>query len=114
MHSEMMKTFRTLDGSEDATVREVLAVGKELGVSASQVALAWLRARPVPTIPIIDPRKVQQVDDNLASVNLTLSPEQLTRLDQASAVRLGFPHDFLAMPAAQAIVFGSLRHRIKA
>ncbi len=114
MHSEMMKTFRTLDGSEDATVREVLAVGKELGVSASQVALAWLRARPVPTIPIIGARKVQQVEDNLASVNLTLSPQHLARLDQASAVPLGFPHDFLALPAAQGLVFGGLRDRIKA
>ena len=114
MHSEMMKAFGDTAEGQHAVVHEAVAVGKELGVSASQVALAWLRTRSVPTIPIIGARKLAQVEDNLASVNLTLSPEQLTRLDQASAVRLGFPHDFLAMPAAQAIVFGSLRHRIKA
>ncbi len=114
MHSEMMKTFRTLDESEDATVREVLAVGQEIGVSPSQVALAWLRTRPVPTIPIIGATKLHQVEDNLASVNVTLSPAQLARLDQASAVKLGFPHDFMALPAAQGLVFGGLRDRIKA
>ena len=114
MHTEMMKTFRTLDGSEDRAVREVIAIGQELGVSSAQVALAWLLSRPVPTIPIIGATKLRQVEDNLASVNVKLSPEQLARLDRASAVPPGFPHDFLAGPAAQAIVFGGLRDRIKA
>ena len=114
MHSAMMKGFRNLNSSEDATVREVMALGQELGVSASQVALAWLRARPVPTIPIIGARKLSQVEDNLASVNVTLSAEQLARLDRASAITLGFPHEFLNSPAAQGIVFGGLRDRIKA
>ncbi len=114
MHSAMMKSFRTLDDSSDATVREVVAVGQELGVPPAQVALAWLRARPVPTIPIIGASKLHQVEDNLASVNVTLSAEQLARLDQASAVPLGFPHDFLTAPAAQALVFGGMRDRIKA
>ncbi len=114
MHSEMMKAFAGMDNSADATVRAVLALGRELGVSPSQVALAWLRARPVPTIPIIGARKLSQVEDNLASVNLTLTADQLARLDQASAVTLGFPHDFINLPAAQGLVFGGLRDRIKA
>ena len=114
MHSEMMKGFRQLDDSADATIREVLALGRELGRPPSQVALAWLLARPVPTIPIIGARKLSQVEDNLASVTLTLSADQLARLDKASAVTLGFPHDFINLPAAQGLVFGGLRDRIKA
>ena len=55
-----------------------------------------------------------QIEDNLASVSLELSAEQLARLDKASAVSLGFPHDFLALDPVKAIVFGGLRDRIKA
>ena len=114
MHSEMMKGFGGVDESTQATVREVVALGKELGVPAAQVALAWLRARPVPVIPIIGARKLSQVEDNLQSVNVRLSPEQLVRLDKASAVSMGFPHDFLEMDPVKAIVFGGMRDRIKA
>ena len=114
LNTEMMKGFA---GSQDhafGMIREGVAIGKELGVSAAQVALAWLRTRKVPTIPIIGARKLTQLDDNLASVNLALTSDQLTRLDQASAITLGFPHDFLNLAPVKAILFGGLRDRIKA
>ncbi len=114
MHTEMMKGFGSVEESVHATVREITAVGQEAGVSAAQVALAWLRHRPVPVIPIIGARKLAQVEDNLASVNVRLSPAQLARLEKASAVSLGFPHDFLALDPVKAIVFGGMRDRIKA
>jgi len=113
MHSPMMKGFGLVEASTDATVREIVAVGKELGVSAAQVALAWLRYRPVPVIPIIGARKLAQLEDNIRSLDVTFSPEQLQRLDKASAVSLGFPHDFMALEPVKAIVFGGLRDRIK-
>ena len=115
MHSAMMKAFReSEEDAAEATVRAVLTLAQELGVSPSQVALAWLRSRPVPTIPIIGARKLAQVEDNLASVNVTLSADQLARLDQSSAITLGFPHDFLNAPPVRGLVFGGLRDRIKA
>ena len=114
MHSEMMKGFGAVEESAHATVREIVAVGKDLGVSAAQVALAWLRYRPVPVIPIIGARKLSQIQDNIRSVDVKLSPEQLERLDKASAVSMGFPHDFMALDPVKAIVFGGLRDRIKA
>ncbi len=114
MHSEMMKGFGAIEESIHGTVREVVAVGKELGISAAQVALAWLRYRPVPVIPIIGARKLSQIEDNIGSLDVQLSPEQLTRLDKATAVSLGFPHDFLALDPVRAIAFGGMRNRIKA
>jgi aryl-alcohol dehydrogenase-like predicted oxidoreductase len=114
MHSEMMKGFGGIEESAHATVREIVAVGKELGVSAAQVALAWLRYRPVPVIPIIGARKVAQIEDNIRSLDVKLSPEQLQRLDQASTISLGFPHDFIALDPVKAIVFGGMRDRIAA
>jgi len=114
MHSEMMKGFGGVDETTHGSVREVVAVAQELGVSPAQVALAWLRYRPVPVILIIGARKLPQIEDNIRSLNVKLSPEQLQRLDKATAVPLGFPHDFMAMEPVQAIIYGGLRSRIKA
>src|ERR1700676_3688965 len=88
MHSEMMKGFGSIEESTHATVREVVAVGEELGVSAAQGALAWLRYRLVTVIPIIGARKVAQIEDNIRSLEVKLSPEQLQRLEKVSAVSL--------------------------
>jgi aryl-alcohol dehydrogenase-like predicted oxidoreductase len=114
MHGEMAKAFGGVSESSYATVREIVAIGKELGVPAAQVALAWLRYRSVPVIPIIGARKLAQIEDNIHSLDVPLSPEQLQRLDHASAISLGFPHDFLALGPVKAVVFGGVRDRIKA
>jgi aryl-alcohol dehydrogenase-like predicted oxidoreductase len=114
MHGEMAKAFGGVSESSYATVREIVAIGKELGVPAAQVALAWLRYRSVPVIPIIGARKLAQIEDNIHSLDVPLSPEQLQRLDHASAISLGFPHDFLVLDPVKAVVFGGLRDRIKA
>jgi len=113
MHSEMGKAFGGVPETSHAAVREIVAVGKELGVSAAQVALAWLRYRPLPVIPIVGARKLAQIEDNIRSLQVTLSPEQLQRLDKTSAISLGFPHDFLAMAPVRAILYGGMRDRIK-
>ena len=101
----MMKGFGSVEETTHATVREVIAVAKELGVSAAQVALAWLRYRPVPVIPIIGARKLAQVEDNIRSLEVSLSAEQLQRLNKATAISLAFPHDFFALEPLRANAF---------
>jgi aryl-alcohol dehydrogenase-like predicted oxidoreductase len=61
------------------------SVAKQTGRSMAQVALAWLRHRAVPVIPILGARKVSQLQDNLTSLDLNLSAEQVKSLDEASA-----------------------------
>jgi aryl-alcohol dehydrogenase-like predicted oxidoreductase len=59
--------------------------GRELGGrSVSQVALAWLLADPLITSPIIGPRTLQQLDDNLGAASLQLSAEHKQALDELS------------------------------
>ena len=77
-----------------ATVDTVLAIAEETGHSPGQIAIAWVLAKG--TLPIIGPRTAEQLADNLASVNVQLTSEQLSRLDAASAITLGFPHDIVA------------------
>lgn len=122
MNSPMMKGFGADDPASDAVVREAadvvvretVAVAKELGVSAAQVALAWLRTRPAAVIPIVGASKLTQFEDNLRSLNVMLSSEQRERLDRVSAVPLGFPHDYYKRDSVRAIVYGGMRDRIHA
>jgi aryl-alcohol dehydrogenase-like predicted oxidoreductase len=81
-------------------------VAAETGRSSAQVALAWLRSQGSSIIPIIGARKLSQVQDNLACVDLTLSSEQLHRLNQVSQIELGFPHDFLSNDTIRDRLFG--------
>ena len=74
----------------------VLDVARETGRSASQVALAWIRAQGPDMIPIFGSRRLAQIKDNMACLDLELTPAQQKRLNDVSAVDMGFPHDFLS------------------
>ena len=66
-------------------LEQVEQVAGELGGrSVSQVSLAWLLANPTITSPIIGPRTVEQLQDNLGAVGLKLTEEQVKRLDEVS------------------------------
>jgi aryl-alcohol dehydrogenase-like predicted oxidoreductase len=67
MNSETMKTFMPEEQRATRIVAAVKIVSEQTGCSMAQVALAWLRYRPVPVIPIIGARKLTQLQDNLAS-----------------------------------------------
>ncbi len=79
---------RYFNNSNWVLLDEMKAVGQEKGgCSISQVALAWLLSDPLITSPIIGPRSLEQLQDNLGAAGLRLSPEEKQRLDQASAWR---------------------------
>jgi len=60
-------------------------LGRELGGrSVSQVALAWLLANPVITAPIIGPRSLEQLQDNLGAVEFKLPAEAVQKLNEIS------------------------------
>lgn len=111
--SDLIKDVVNTDDAGRAVIREVMSIAAECGVSSAQVALAWLMSRPVPVIPIIGASKVTQVEDNLRAADLALDVEQLARLDNASAVAPGYPHDYLASDMARTFSTGGLYERIK-
>ena len=57
-------------------------------------ATPWVLAKGT-TLPIIGPRTKEQLDDNLSALNVRLTEEQIARLDNASAIPLGFPYDIV-------------------
>lgn len=83
-----------VDPGRLAIARAVADVADGLGLSSSVVALAWLQAQGG-IIPILGARTAQQLADNLTCLDVDLPPDALARLDQASHITRGFPHDFL-------------------
>ena len=77
------------------TLAAVQAVAKETSATLSQVSLAWLLGRPNVTSVIFGARTIDQLKDNLGAAALKLTPSQTKTLDDASALDLGYPYDFM-------------------
>src|SRR5712671_1949323 len=93
-------------------ISAVKSVSEQTGRSMAQVALAWLHHQTVPIIPIIGARKVSQLQDNLASLDLELSTEQLKSLDGASRIEPGFPQSIYDREMVRAIRYGGTWDRL--
>src|ERR1700676_2365477 len=74
-----------------ATVDVMRTVAAAHGASVAQIALAWVLAQGVVTSVIIGARKLAQLDDNLKSVDVTMTPEQLRALDEVSRLAPEYP-----------------------
>ena len=69
-------------GSDRAVIDAVAKVAADRGVSRAQVALAWMLSKPVVTAPIVGATKPQHLDDAAAAVDLDLSREEITALEE--------------------------------
>jgi aryl-alcohol dehydrogenase-like predicted oxidoreductase len=67
-------------------------VARETGRSVPQIALNWLLGRPSVANVIIGARDEAQLRDNLGAAGWSLTPEQVRRLDEASATTLAYPY----------------------
>ena len=71
------RSWRILDAVED--------IAKKRGASVSQLAIAWQLSNPVITSPIVGPRNMEQLEDNLGAVGLRLDADEMELLNEASA-----------------------------
>jgi aryl-alcohol dehydrogenase-like predicted oxidoreductase len=74
----------------------VQSVASELGVTPSQVAIGWIRARSQHIHPIIGARRVDQLLDNLGAADIDLPAAAIDQLDAATEIDLGFPATFIS------------------
>ena len=81
------------------------AVAAQAERPLAQVALAWVSAQPGVSSPILGASKVEQLHDNLASLDLRLTPEQLRALDESSALDPAFPYGIFT-PMVNHSIFG--------
>jgi diketogulonate reductase-like aldo/keto reductase len=64
-------------------------------------------------IPIVGATKLNQLEDNLKTVDITLSDTHLKKLNDASAIELGFPGDFFAEEGVKTNTFGGFYDRVE-
>jgi aryl-alcohol dehydrogenase-like predicted oxidoreductase len=76
-----------------AILDTLIAVAKDAGVTPGEIAIAWVAAKG--SLPIIGPRTVAQLENNLGATKITLSREQIARLDDASVIPPVFPYTVL-------------------
>jgi aryl-alcohol dehydrogenase-like predicted oxidoreductase len=89
----------------------VVEIARQTGKPPAQVALDWLRAKRG-IIPILGARTAAQLDENLRCLDWSLDAAQVKRLDEASAIELGFPMDFLRREGIPQALHGGVFERI--
>jgi aryl-alcohol dehydrogenase-like predicted oxidoreductase len=83
--------YTPLTGQSDrAIIDAVGAVAQARGIKRAQVALAWLRSKPVVTVPLVGASSAQQIDDAVASLDIDLSDDEIRALEAPYTPR----HDF--------------------
>jgi len=88
-------------------MESVVAISDEIGCSAAQVAISWVRQQPGPVIPLIAARTEEQFRDNLAAIDVHLRQQHLDRLDALSRPTLGFPADVMRETSVVNGVYGA-------
>jgi aryl-alcohol dehydrogenase-like predicted oxidoreductase len=84
--------FPLVDKERTWKILDAMApIAKAHGCSPARISLAWLLAKPVVTSVIIGAKRLDQLRDNLASVELTLTADELRELDQVSALAPEYP-----------------------
>ncbi|MEV0612415.1 aldo/keto reductase [Nonomuraea sp. NPDC050404] len=88
----------------------VIEVAGELGVTPSQVALAWALRRGV--LPILGTSSAEQLKDNLGASGVELPDEAVRRLEAAVPFELGFPGDFVGEADRSPDLYGDALPRL--
>jgi aryl-alcohol dehydrogenase-like predicted oxidoreductase len=84
--------FPPVDREKGFTILDVATpIAAAHGVSVAQIALAWILANDAVTSVIIGARKLTQLDDNLKAVDVTLTADELTALNDVSKLAVEYP-----------------------
>jgi aryl-alcohol dehydrogenase-like predicted oxidoreductase len=89
-----------------AIAEVVTKVASELSTTPSRVAVAWTLLNSAVTAPIIGVRTLAQLEDNLGALEVELTDSQRARLEDVSAISLGFPHEMLERPLTRNTMLG--------
>jgi aryl-alcohol dehydrogenase-like predicted oxidoreductase len=80
-----------------AVIDELRRIAAAADSTVARVALAWVQGRPGVTSTIIGARRLAQLEDNLAALELKLAPEDVAKLDALTTPTLPFPAPVLDM-----------------
>jgi len=80
-----------------AIIDELIRIAAAHGTTPAAVALAWVRGRPGVAATIIGVRRLDQLEQNLAALDLVLTAEETASLDKLSKPTFGFPMQFMSV-----------------
>ena len=106
------QTFRSLKENDLKIAEAVIKISEEVGCSPSQVAINWVRQQPGIILPIVGAKTEAQLKDNIDCLKFSLNNEQIAKLNEASKIDLGFPHNFLSSDNIRDLVFGGTYNKI--
>lgn len=104
----LSRVGREADERNARIAAEVRRIASEAGRPPSHVALAWLRQQYWGIVPIMGAVDAGQMRENLACLDFSLCEEHRARLNKASAIELGYPHDLLAREDTRKRIYGDL------
>src|SRR5690349_14277941 len=76
--------------SDKAIVEAVGKIASDRGMKRAQIALAWLRSKPVVTAPLVGASSVEQIDDAVTSLDIELTEEEIQQLERPYTPRYDF------------------------
>lgn len=85
------RDFPPIHSRAEEALAALEEVARERGVAMAAVALAWLRSQPGVTSVIVGARTLDQLEADLGAAELQLTPDELTRLGEATAPQLPYP-----------------------
>ncbi len=86
------RTWRILDA--------IAPIAKAHGCSAARISLAWVLSKPFVTSVIIGAKRLGQLQDNVAAVDITLTEDEVRQLDEVSALPPEYPGWMLPFQSA--------------
>ena len=106
--------FPIVDKDRTWNILDLMApIAKAHGCSPARISLAWLLAKPVVTSVIIGAKRLDQLRDNLAAVELTLTQDELRRLDEVSVLSPEYPGWVLPFQGADRLKMVDRRARLQ-
>lgn len=97
---------RQASEQEKTAAQAVLQIASEIGCSASQVAINWVRQQSDHIIPVLGARRIAQIEDNLGVLGFALNDEHLARLSAVNPPAAEFPHSFWNDFVRRNLIFG--------
>jgi aryl-alcohol dehydrogenase-like predicted oxidoreductase len=102
-----------LNSRSEIITKAVAAIAEEAGITSGQAALKWTTRQGFSCIPIVGATKVAQLEDNLKAAVVDLTADQVERLNQVSAIELGFPGDFFKEDGVKMNAFGGFYDKVE-
>lgn len=109
----LKESSNRLNDRSTAITQVVVDIAEEMGVSAGNVALRWTMQQGFSCIPIVGATKLPQLEENLKVCDIQLSAAHLAKLDEASSIPMGFPHEFFQEAAVRTVTYGGFYDKIR-